>query len=192
MLPGGMIASLSDDGGAGAVGAEGDRAMSATDPSSIHGTCVALAQGAVLLRGAPGAGKSDLGLRLLEDTGARLVADDRVIITQDAGTDVLYASGPPRLQGLLEVRGLGIVPLNRERWVARARLIAVVDLVDLPGGEPRMPDPAWCHPLRDGLGHCGEPATPLRRFALWPFAASAPAKVRLAAAVAAGAIIPAD
>lgn len=166
--------------------------MPATDPPSIHGTCVALAEGAVLLRGAPGSGKSDLGLRLLEAADVRLVADDRVIVTGDALANTLHAAAPESLRGLLEVRGLGIIPLDRDRWVIQAPLIAVVDLMERPQAEDRMPDPAWCHPLRDGLGHCGEPATPLRRFALWPFAASAPAKVRLAAAVAAGAIIPAD
>ncbi|MBB4266913.1 HPr kinase/phosphorylase [Roseospira visakhapatnamensis] len=163
--------------------------MPMSEPRSIHATCVALAEGGVLLRGAPGSGKSDLALRLLEAPGARLVADDRVIVTQDADTDRLYAAGPATLRGLLEVRGVGILTLDTGRWVARAPLVAVVDLVDGPEAETRVPAPVWVHPMREGIAHCGAPATPLRRFVLWPFAASAPAKVRLAAAVAAGAII---
>jgi len=144
------------------------------------------------LRGAPGSGKSDLGLRLLDGPDVRLVADDQVAVSFDDDTRLLYASCPERLRGLLEVRGLGIITLESGRWVTHAPLIAVVDLMDLPGAEARMPDPAWCHPLPEGAGHCGEAATAVRRFALWPFAASAPTKVRLAAAIAAGSIIPAD
>ncbi|WP_425500653.1 HPr kinase/phosphorylase, partial [Roseospira navarrensis] len=50
-----------------------------TQQPTIYGTCVALPEGAVLLRGGAGSGKSDLALRLMEDGAARLVADDRVI-----------------------------------------------------------------------------------------------------------------
>ncbi len=45
----------------------------------VHGTCVEVEGTAVLLRGPPGSGKSDLALRLIE-SGARLVADDRADI----------------------------------------------------------------------------------------------------------------
>ena len=45
------------------------------DPILVHATAVAIEGEAVLLRGASGAGKSDLALRLI-DGGARLVADD--------------------------------------------------------------------------------------------------------------------
>jgi len=43
----------------------------------VHGSCVAWAQGGILLLGPPGGGKSDLALRLL-GRGAVLVADDQV------------------------------------------------------------------------------------------------------------------
>ncbi|MDP6689043.1 MAG: serine/threonine protein kinase, partial [Alphaproteobacteria bacterium] len=33
--------------------------------SLMHGTCIAIGASAILLRGAPGSGKSDLALRLL-------------------------------------------------------------------------------------------------------------------------------
>jgi HPr kinase/phosphorylase len=58
----------------------------------------------VLLLGPPGAGKSDLLLRLL-DHGFSLIADDQVCL------DGLHASAPPAIAGLIEVRGLGIVRL---------------------------------------------------------------------------------
>lgn len=75
---------------------------------TCHATCVAISGRGVLLRGPPGAGKSDLALRLI-DGGARLIADDRVELRR-VGARV-FASAPAALAGLLEVRGLGIVRL---------------------------------------------------------------------------------
>jgi len=67
----------------------------------------------VLLRGGSGAGKSDLALRLIHDTGTeewRLVADDYVdvVIDRDSGPTRLFATPPEPTKALLEVRGLGI------------------------------------------------------------------------------------
>jgi HPr kinase/phosphorylase len=95
----------------------------------IHGSCASRAGDGVLLVGPPGAGKSDLLLRLLA-RGFDLVADDRV--------DVLdgIARPPPALAGLLEVRGLGIVRLPH---VASARLALAVMLAP---SDTRMPAPA--------------------------------------------------
>ena len=137
----------------------------------VHATCVALrlpgrTWRAVLLRGAPGAGKSDLALRLI-DAGGRLVADDQTRITRRGRT--LTASAPTVLAGLIEVRGVGIVKLARSQVLARAPLAMIVDLVP-PEHVERLPDPAE----EEVLGV----ALPL--LALAPFEASAPAKLRLA------------
>ena len=83
----------------------------------IHGSCASRDGDGVLLIGPPGAGKSDLLLRLLA-RGFALVADDRVEIG-------MAWPGRPALAGLLEVRGLGIVRLPH---VAAARLALVVEL----------------------------------------------------------------
>jgi HPr kinase/phosphorylase len=130
----------------------------------VHGTCVELAGLAVLLRGPPGSGKSDLALRLI-DGDARLVADDRVDLR--ARGNELIASAPKPIAGRIEVRGLGIVEVST---VAEARLGLVVDLV-APGRVERLPDPAAC----DFLG------IQVRRLELAPFEASAAAKIRMAA-----------
>lgn len=121
----------------------------------IHGSCACRSGEGVLLIGAPGAGKSDLVLRLLA-RGFDLVADDRVDIVDG------MARPAPELAGLLEVRGLGIVRLG---YVATARLALVVEL---DNAATRLPAPA----LHDGLG------LPLVRLDAWT--ASAPEKVSLA------------
>ena len=125
----------------------------------LHASCVARDGDGVLLIGPPGAGKSDLALRLLA-RGFTLVADDRV----DVVDGVAYP--PAAIAGLLEVRGLGIVRLP---FTQRARLRLVVQLG--PPGE-RLPTPAW----QDGL-----PAIRLD-----PNAASAPDRVALALDLALG------
>lgn len=61
-----------------------------------------------LIEGESGAGKSDLALRAL-DHGFRLVADDRVEVWTDAGR--LFGRSPDALQGLIEARGLGVLPV---------------------------------------------------------------------------------
>ena len=134
--------------------------------SQIHATCVALPNGGVLLRGDPGAGKSDLALRLI-DGGARLVADDRTDLMREG--DLLIARAPASIAGLIEARGLGILRLPPERLAAEAAVVLIVDLVDAATVE-RLPEAG----REDLLG------VSLRRVALAPFEASAPAKIRLA------------
>jgi HPr kinase/phosphorylase len=132
---------------------------------AVHATAVAIGNAGVLLRGPPGAGKSDLALRLIAD-GARLIADDRVTLARVAGRVELRA--PDRLRGRIEARGIGIVAVP---FRARAPLALVVDLVE-PRAIERLPGPA----RRTLLG------VSVPRVAVAPFEASAPAKVRLAVA----------
>jgi HPr kinase/phosphorylase len=117
----------------------------------------------VLLIGPPGAGKSDLALRLLA-RGFDLVADDRTEIVDGVARPV------PALAGLLEVRGLGIFRLPH---LASARLALVVQLGQ---ASPRMPTPA----RHEGLG------LPLAQ--VDACAASAPERVGLALDCALGQI----
>ena len=100
---------------------------------TVHAVAVALAGRCVLLIGPSGAGKSDLALRLL-DRGWQLVADDRVRLSVHSGA--LWASAPPAIAGLIEVRGVGVVA---EPAVSEAQVALVIDLADAPD---RFPDPA--------------------------------------------------
>ena len=133
------------------------------DTLLVHATAIAIEGDAILLRGPPGAGKSDVALRLIEG-GARLVADDQVLLRR-ADNHVL-ARAPDAIAGLIEVRGVGIVPVDS---LDEAPLVLVVDLVP-PGQVERIPDQRFEAVL--GL------AIPL--IALAPFEASATAKLRLA------------
>ncbi len=135
----------------------------------LHATTVALDGHAVVLRGAPGSGKSDLALRLI-DRGASLVADDQTVLTRTGA--LLLASAPTEILGRLEARGLGIATLPTAP-AATVRL--VVDLVP-----QELVDRAPANAEETLLGV----ALPL--LLLWPFEASAAAKVRLALAAARG------
>jgi HPr kinase/phosphorylase len=120
----------------------------------LHASCAARGPAGVLLIGPPGAGKSDLLLRLI-DRGFVLVADDQVQV------DALTAAPPPALAGLLEVRGLGILRLPHQQ----ACKLALVVLLQKP---PRLPVPAR-HEVLD-----------LPMISVDPFTAAAPIMVGLA------------
>ena len=141
----------------------------------IHGTCLAIGTEGVLLVGQPGAGKSDLALRLIDQSGsglsgqqraAQLVADDQVVIRR-AG-DALIASAPPALRGKLEIRGLGIAELA---VAAETRLRLAVRLTPTSEIE-RLPDLGAARMEMLGI------ALPL--ILLDPQNASAPARLRAA------------
>lgn len=132
--------------------------------AQIHASCVAIDGLALLLRGPSGAGKSDLALRLVDD-GARLVADDRVDLIAD-GQGSLVARCPQAISGLMEVRGLGVLP------VPSVDSAPVALIVDLGTEEERLPQPGL--ELLAGVA--------VARIGLNPFHASTPAKLRLAMA----------
>ena len=142
-------------------------------PLRLHGTCVDLGGVAVLLRGPPGAGKSDLALRLI-DGGAHLVADDQVELQLERGR--LVPRAPAAILGLIEARGIGLLPVPAR---SGATLGLVVDLTT--DDIERMPEPSVVELL--GV------RVPVVR--LNPFEASAVAKLRLSAGAIARGELPA-
>ena len=128
----------------------------------IHATAVAIDGRGVLLLGPSGAGKSDLALRLI-DRGAKLIADDRVDLAHDGARVIL--SAPPRIAGLIEVRGLGILRFDH----VTAPLALAIELAAAEAVE-RLPEP-------DAELICGRKVALVR---LHPFELSAPIKVELA------------
>lgn len=69
-------------------------------------SCVAIEGRAVLIEGPSGSGKSSLALALI-DRGAVLIGDDGVRLELDKAR--LHAFPPPNIEGLLEVRNLGLL-----------------------------------------------------------------------------------
>lgn len=91
-------------------------------PDSLHATCVAWEDRAVLIVGASGTGKSGLALTLMA-FGCTLVADDRVSLQRHDGA--VYARCPDKIAGLIEARGIGILKAEQ---VSDAQVVLVVDL----------------------------------------------------------------
>jgi serine kinase of HPr protein (carbohydrate metabolism regulator) len=130
---------------------------------TLHASTVAKNGRAVLLTGPSGSGKSDLALRLL-DRGFTLVSDDQTIVRKDS--DRLVASAPPNIAGKLEIRGLGIVD------VERVDNVAIALIVELTNSQiQRLPDDSRERPI---LG------VKLPLVTIDALTASAPSKVALA------------
>jgi serine kinase of HPr protein (carbohydrate metabolism regulator) len=98
---------------------------------TLHASTVASDGRAVLITGPSGTGKSDLALRLL-DRGFTLVSHDQTIVRKDG--ERLIASAPPNIAGKLEVRGIGIIDMERLDDVP----VALV--VELTSEITRLPD----------------------------------------------------
>jgi serine kinase of HPr protein (carbohydrate metabolism regulator) len=101
---------------------------------TIHASSVAINGRAVLIAGPSGSGKSDLSLRLL-DRGFTLISDDQTIVRRDGRR--LLATAPPTIAGKLEIRGIGIVEMERVEDVPVALFVELTsELQRLPDGAP--------------------------------------------------------
>lgn len=129
---------------------------------TVHASTVAREGRAVLITGPSGSGKSDLTLRLL-DRGFTLVSDDQTIVRKDGNR--LLASAPATIAGKLEIRGIGIVDMERVGDVP------VGLLVELTSDIQRLPDDSRERPI---LG------VKLPLISIDAMTASAPSKVALA------------
>ncbi len=104
--------------------------MTIVSSETLHASCVAIGDHAVLIEGQSGSGKSDLALRLI-DRGAMLVSDDYTILVRSGRS--LVATPPPTIAGKIEVRGLGIID------IAHVDRIPVAMLIELTDNVERMP-----------------------------------------------------
>lgn len=99
---------------------------------TMPGVLVRIDGKGVLITGDSGCGKSDLALELLE-RGHQLVADDAVRIRRCP--EGVLGDCPTELAGLLELRGLGIVPVERlfgkQALASRTRIALEIRLLRL-------------------------------------------------------------
>ncbi|WP_299476324.1 HPr kinase/phosphatase C-terminal domain-containing protein [uncultured Roseibium sp.] len=108
---------------------------------SLHGNCVIVGTRGILILGVSGSGKSELTDTLIEAAKAKgnlgaLVADDRLFLS--ANQNRLMARVPEQIEGLMEVRGTGIV---HQTTVPAAKVDLIVDLQPLATIE-RLPEKA--------------------------------------------------
>jgi len=129
---------------------------------TLHASTVAKDGRAVLISGPSGSGKSDLALRML-DRGFNLVSDDQTVVKKDG--DRLLASAPPTIAGKLEVRGIGIIDIDR------VDNVPIAMIVELTSDIQRLPDDSRERPV---LG------VRLPIITIDAMTASAPSKVALA------------
>lgn len=148
---------------------------------TVHATCVAVGGLGVLLLGKPGAGKSSLALRLVDQPGygtgerllrARLVADDQVVLERRGSR--LVASAPATISGMLEVRGIGIAAIRKSRAMTVAMAVQLRDRRKIE----RLPAP----PLKIALLGVELPLVEID-----PSDSAAPARLRAALAALASA-----
>ncbi len=108
--------------------------MAQADRCAYPASCVSIGGLGLLISGESGIGKSELALALI-DRGARLISDDHTELRRDG--DRIIASPAQNISGLIEVRNLGLLPvepgpdcpvallveLNRAapRWIERSQ-----------------------------------------------------------------------
>jgi hypothetical protein len=131
---------------------------------TVHATSIVVGQTGLLLLGTSGAGKTGTAFACLSEAAAlgwnaALVADDRSILTVHGHRCV--ASCPEQIQGLLELRGTGIVKYRR---IDRAIMHGAV-LLSEPSAGSRIPEV-------DETFSCNGAAMPLMR--LWHDGAAGP------------------
>jgi HPr kinase/phosphorylase len=109
-----------------------------TTSPTIHASAVLVGARALLIRGASGCGKSALAYALIRDAESgftRLVGDDRVHV--EAANGRVLVRPAETLQGLIEIRGLGIRRLPFEPVAAVGLVVdlGAADAARLPGPE---------------------------------------------------------
>ena len=99
----------------------------AAPTARLYATMVEVAGLGVLMRGAPGLGKSETALGLIK-RGNALVADDLTCIRRDVANNVLFASAGTT-RNYMEIRGIGIIHVPSVFGVTAVREEKRLDLV---------------------------------------------------------------
>ncbi len=95
--------------------------------TTAHGVMLNIFGKGVLIKGASGIGKSEVALELIKK-GHILVADDMVVFKR-IDTDTLLAQAPDILKSKMEIRGIGIVDIQKLYGVTSVLLKDKLDLI---------------------------------------------------------------
>lgn len=95
--------------------------------TQVHGVFLDVYGKGVLIKGKSGIGKSEVALELIKK-GHYLVADDMVIL-KNTDTNVLIGEAPELLQNKMEIRGIGIVDIQKMFGVTSVLVEAKLDLI---------------------------------------------------------------
>jgi len=95
--------------------------------SLIHGVLIEIFGVGILITGESGIGKSETALELVK-RGHRLVSDDVVHLIKASG-DILLGSPDPVIKHRVEIRGLGIVDIERIFGIGAVKNLEKIDLI---------------------------------------------------------------
>ena len=96
------------------------------DRCTLHGVLVEVYGEGILLKGDSGVGKSEAAIELLK-RGHRLVADDAVEIRQVSNN--LYGTAPEIIRHYVEIRGVGIIEVQKLFGMGAVQFETEIDLV---------------------------------------------------------------
>ncbi len=93
---------------------------------TIHGVLVEVYGEGILITGDSGVGKSETAMELVK-RGHRLIADDAVVIKRVTST-MLKGTSPKNIQYFIELRGIGIINVQKIFGVGSVKEDAVIDM----------------------------------------------------------------
>ncbi len=108
--------------------------------TQVHGVLVSIFGLGVLIKGQSGVGKSEIALELIH-RGHYLVTDDSVVIRK-TDDNTLIGTAPELLRNRLEIRGIGIVNVQKlygiTKVIQNKKIDLVVELKPMTGTEDRI------------------------------------------------------
>ncbi len=108
--------------------------------TQVHGVLLSIFGMGVMIKGKSGVGKSEIALELI-NRGHYLVTDDSVVIKK-TDEDTLIGSAPKLLKNRLEIRGIGIVNIQKlfgtTKVLPQKAIDLVIELRPMTGNEDRI------------------------------------------------------
>lgn len=101
--------------------------MFLAEETQLHGVMLSISGKGTLIKGASGVGKSEVALELIK-RGHLLISDDQIIVKK-LDNDTLSCEPPEILRNKMEIRGIGIVDIQKLFGVTSVSLSKEIDLI---------------------------------------------------------------